>query len=83
VLPVLVGVVAAVALFASFPFEMLAAATIAYLVFVPIGWRSWNRLARAHGTPEAEVGFETPAESTEEEEDDDDLEARPPADPRP
>jgi len=83
VLPVLVGVVAAVALFSSFPFEVLAVATIAYLVFVPIGWRAWNRLARAHGTPEAEVGFEAPVPEVEEEDDDEDPDALPAADKRP
>ncbi len=58
VLPLLVGIVAVVALFASFPFEMLAAVTVAYLALIPLGWRAWNRLARANDAPEEEIGFE-------------------------
>lgn len=59
VLPVLVGVVAAVALFASFPFEMLAVVTVAYLAFIPFGWRAWNRLARENNALEEEITFES------------------------
>jgi CDP-diacylglycerol--serine O-phosphatidyltransferase len=59
VLPMLVGLVIVVALIASFPFEMLAALTIGYLLCIPFGWRAWNRLAREHGAREEEVTFET------------------------
>ena len=54
----LVGLVIVVALIASFPFEMLAAITIVYLLCIPFGWRAWNRLAREHGAREEEVTFE-------------------------
>ncbi|WP_237155115.1 CDP-diacylglycerol--serine O-phosphatidyltransferase [Oryzibacter oryziterrae] len=49
VLPLMLAVVLFFALLASFPFEMLAAISVAYLAYIPFGWRAWNRLARAHG----------------------------------
>ncbi|WP_181702576.1 CDP-diacylglycerol--serine O-phosphatidyltransferase [Chthonobacter albigriseus] len=58
VLPLLVGLVVVVGLIVSFPFEMLSAITIAYLAAIPFGWRHWNRLARAHGARDEEVGFD-------------------------
>ncbi len=58
VLPLMVGLVIVVALIASFPFEMLAAITVGYLCIVPLGWRAWNRAARAHGAREEEVRLE-------------------------
>jgi CDP-diacylglycerol--serine O-phosphatidyltransferase len=43
ILPLFVVVVLVVALFVSFPFEMLSAGSILYLACLPIGWRTWER----------------------------------------
>lgn len=58
VLPLLVALVVVVGLIVSFPFEMLSAITLGYLASIPFGWRHWNRLARAHGARDQEVGFD-------------------------
>lgn len=58
VLPLLVALVVVVGLIVSFPFEMLSAITLGYLATIPFGWRQWNRLARAHGARDQEIGFD-------------------------
>lgn len=58
VLPLLVALVVFVGLVVSFPFEMLAAISLIYLGYIPFGWRMWNKLARAHGAREEEIGFD-------------------------
>jgi CDP-diacylglycerol--serine O-phosphatidyltransferase len=47
VLPVFVLSVLFVALFVSYPFEILSAGSIAYLASLPFGWRSFQRFSRA------------------------------------
>ena len=58
VIPLFVGLVVAVGLLVSFPFEVLAIATILYLIGIPFGWRAWNRLAVAHGATGEQVTFD-------------------------
>jgi CDP-diacylglycerol--serine O-phosphatidyltransferase len=53
VIPVSVAVVLLVAALVSFPFPILAAVTIAYLAFIPFGWRMFRRLDRAWKAEEA------------------------------
>lgn len=57
VLPVFVAVVLLVALGVSYPFEVLTAATISYLISIPFACRMWRRNkaaeARTSGAPEA------------------------------
>jgi CDP-diacylglycerol--serine O-phosphatidyltransferase len=48
VLPIFVGAVALVALMASFPFEVLAIGTIAYLALIPVGVARYRQLDRQH-----------------------------------
>jgi len=55
VLPLMVGVVLFTGLGLSFPFEVLSVVTIAYLSYIPFGWRAWNRLARQHGAKDDEL----------------------------
>jgi CDP-diacylglycerol--serine O-phosphatidyltransferase len=75
VVPLFVGLVVAVAFLVSYPFETLSVLVLAYFAVIPLGWRSWNKLARAHGAAEREIGFAAITES--EDEDDDGDEARP------
>ncbi len=71
VIPLLVAFVLLCALAVNFPFEMLAAGTLIYLVMLPLGWRSWNKLARLHGaTAEAVTLDLAPDEGEEEAEND-------------
>jgi CDP-diacylglycerol--serine O-phosphatidyltransferase len=58
VAPLFVGLVVAVGFLVSYPFETLSVLVLAYFAVIPFGWRSWNRLARAHGEAEREIGFE-------------------------
>ncbi len=71
VLPLFVGLVLGVGLLLSFPFETLSILAVAYILAIPVGWRAFNRLARAHGEAEQEIGFEpvTEGEDAVEEED--------------
>lgn len=46
VIPITVAVVLLIAALVSFPFPILAATTIAYLVFIPWGWRLFRRMDR-------------------------------------
>lgn len=55
VFPLFVGLVLAVGLLLSFPFETLTAVTVGYLAAIPMGWRAWNRLAREHGRRDEEI----------------------------
>ncbi|MCC2113334.1 MAG: CDP-diacylglycerol--serine O-phosphatidyltransferase, partial [Hyphomicrobiales bacterium] len=55
VLPIFVLAVLFVALLVAFTWQVLAAATIAYLGCLPLGWRAWNRLAAEKG-----MGLATP-----------------------
>ena len=48
VLPIFVGAVALAALMASFPFEVLALGTIAYLALIPVGIMRYRQLERLH-----------------------------------
>ncbi|KAA2236230.1 CDP-diacylglycerol--serine O-phosphatidyltransferase [Salinarimonas soli] len=48
VLPIFVGAVALAALMASFPFEVLALGTIAYLALIPVGLVRYRQLERLH-----------------------------------
>ncbi len=50
IIPVTVGFVLCIAALVSFPFEVLAVVTLAYLVFIPFGWRRFRRLAAATKT---------------------------------
>jgi CDP-diacylglycerol--serine O-phosphatidyltransferase len=43
ILPLFVVVVLVVALFVSFPFEMLAVGSVIYLACLPLGWRTWEK----------------------------------------
>ena len=43
ILPLFVVVVLVVALFVSFPFEMLAVGSVLYLGCLPLGWRAWEK----------------------------------------
>lgn len=47
VIPVSVAVVLVIAALISYPFPILAAATVAYLAYIPFGWRRFHRLDRA------------------------------------
>jgi CDP-diacylglycerol---serine O-phosphatidyltransferase len=72
VFPLFVGLVIGVGLLLSFPFQVLAAVSIAYLVAIPLGWRSWNKLARQHGAAEQEIGFAAVIEGEDAAEEDED-----------
>lgn len=61
VLPVFVAVVIVVALLISFPWEVMAAATLAYLGSLPLAYGSHQRLLREHAAkPERESAAEKP-----------------------
>jgi len=47
IIPLSVGVVLCIAALVSFPFEILAAVTLAYLALIPFGWRRFRALAAA------------------------------------
>lgn len=66
VLPLVVGVVLFVALLMSYTFEMLAISTVLYLAYIPFGWRSWNRLAREHGTKADELSLDISCDDEED-----------------
>jgi CDP-diacylglycerol--serine O-phosphatidyltransferase len=70
VAPLLVGLVVAAGLMLSYPFETLSILVFVYFAIIPIGWRTWNRLAREHGEAEREIGFEAVTEPDEDDEDD-------------
>ncbi len=53
VIPVSVVGVLLIAALVSFPFPILAAATLVYLAFIPFGWRMFRRLDRAWKANEA------------------------------
>ncbi len=53
VIPLTVGVVLLVAALVSFPFPILAVVTVAYLAFIPFGWRLFRRMDRAWKESEA------------------------------
>lgn len=68
VLPVFVAVIFAVALLISYPWHLLSAVTIAFLVCLPIGWKSYRdherrEAAMPAGTPPAPVAEEPHAPS--------------------
>lgn len=79
VFPLFVGLVIAVGLLLSFPFETLAVLSVAYLAAIPLGWRHWNRLARRHGAAEQEIGFAAVEEGEEAPEEEGEGEAAPAA----
>ncbi len=47
VIPIIIGCVLVIAALISYPMQILALASIAYLAYIPFGWRRYNRLARA------------------------------------
>lgn len=59
VIPITVAFVLFVAALVSFPFPILATVTIAYLAFIPFGWRLFRRMDRAW--KEAEAAKPAPA----------------------
>ena len=62
VLPIFVAAVLLVALGASYPFQVLALATVAYLVSIPFAGRSWRKYEQAdeaRGALAAKAGAET------------------------
>lgn len=77
VFPLFVGLVVAVGLIVSFPFEVLSAVTILYLIAIPLGWRSWNRLAIAHGATDQQITFDV-SDNAAREEDGEEGEGRDP-----
>ena len=58
VIPLSVGVVLVVVMLISYPMQCLALVSIAYLAYIPFGWRTYRRLAAAN-RPVAQA--ETPA----------------------
>ncbi len=54
VAPLLAVVVAMVALLVSFPWEMLLALTVVYLLTLPFGWRSFQRQMKTDNSAKAE-----------------------------
>ncbi|HHN72920.1 MAG TPA: CDP-diacylglycerol--serine O-phosphatidyltransferase, partial [Thermopetrobacter sp.] len=58
VLPLLAGLVVSLALLIAFPFHMMLLATLAYVVTLPMAWRSWRR--RAAADEERRADEETP-----------------------
>jgi CDP-diacylglycerol--serine O-phosphatidyltransferase len=57
IIPVTVGFVLCIVALVSFPFEVLAVVTIAYLCLIPFGWRRFRALAAA----DAAAGAANPA----------------------
>lgn len=49
VLPLLIIVIAAIGLLLSYPWQMLLAFTVAYLLSLPFGYRAWTRQKASHG----------------------------------
>lgn len=71
VIPVSVAGVLLIAALVSFPFPILAVATLVYLAFIPFGWRMFRRLDRdwkaaeaTRATPSETVGAEAPDRSS-------------------
>lgn len=65
VLPVFVAVVIIVALLISFPWEVMAAATLAYLASLPLAYASYQRLLREHAAkPDRGAAAEKPEAET-------------------
>lgn len=60
VLPLFVGAVAIVALVVSFPFEVLAVGTVAYLAAIPVGVVRYRQRDRQHAREAAESAAEPP-----------------------
>ncbi|MBR0827668.1 phosphatidylcholine/phosphatidylserine synthase [Bradyrhizobium manausense] len=58
VLPVFVAVIFFIALLISYPWHILSAGTVLYLLSLPLGWRSYQKQARA-----AAVGAPAPSEA--------------------
>lgn len=48
VLPLFVLVVVTTALLVSYPWHVLAAGAVLYIAMLPVGWRQWQRSAKAH-----------------------------------
>jgi CDP-diacylglycerol--serine O-phosphatidyltransferase len=67
VLPVFVSVVFFIALLISYPWHILSALTVLYLLSLPAGWRSYRnhqRAAAAQAAPPVDVTAPTPAPSS-------------------
>jgi CDP-diacylglycerol--serine O-phosphatidyltransferase len=58
VLPVFVAVIFFIALLISYPWHILSAGTVLYLLSLPLGWKSYQKQARA-----AEAGAPAPTEA--------------------
>lgn len=63
VIPVSVAGVLLIAALVTFPFPILAIATLAYLAFIPFGWRMFRRLDRDWKAAEATRAASDPAEA--------------------
>ena len=59
IIPLSVGFVLCVAALISFPFEILAVVTIAYLALIPFGWRRFHALAAAAASAAASATAST------------------------
>ena len=57
IIPVSVGFVLCIAALVSYPFEVLAVVTLAYIAFIPVGWLRFRRLAATEA-----VAAKAPAE---------------------
>jgi CDP-diacylglycerol---serine O-phosphatidyltransferase len=51
VLPMFVGVIFFIALLISYPWHILLAGSVLYLLSLPLGWRSYQKQARAYEAP--------------------------------
>lgn len=65
VIPMSVGFVLIVAALISYPMQILALVSIAYLAYIPFGWRRYNQLAR-HSTPAVEQESDADVEAESE-----------------
>ena len=63
VLPVFVGVILFIALLIGYPWHILSAGSVLYLVSLPLGWKSWRDHRRTHGAARASAAAATPTPS--------------------
>jgi CDP-diacylglycerol--serine O-phosphatidyltransferase len=64
VLPVFVSVIFFIALLIGYPWHILSACTVAYLLSLPLGWKSYRDHARKAAAAQAVPPAETPPPST-------------------
>ena len=60
VIPVSAAVVLLAALLVAYPFPMLTVAVVAYLGYIPFGWRLYHRLAERHAAAAAPAAEPAP-----------------------